>query len=96
MRAMVLYDHRIEEVVSALIPQDKTPELIQSIRACLNEKDTLCKAILELDHAVIQVISKEQQRLSRLVTDSDKNRDLLNRFKSTWIPESGESLDGRI
>lgn len=96
LRAMTLYDHKIEELVSALTPEQKTPALIQEIRSCWVEKDQLCKNILELDRAVMKMIRNEQQRLTKLVADNEKSKNLMNRFKSTWVPESGESLDGKV
>lgn len=96
MRAMALYDNKIEEVIATLLPHERTPELIQNVRSCLNEKSSLCQSILELDCAIMKMIHREQQKLSQLVSDSEKSRELMNRFKSTWMPESGESLDGRI
>ena len=95
-KALELYDHKITEVANTLSPEEKTSELIELLKAEALAKNSLIQAIFVKDQKIILAIQNERERLIRLASSSDKNKEMLNKFKSTWVPESGEKLDGRI
>lgn len=94
VRTLSLFEGRINTVVQNIPSSDRTQILITSVQKCMNEKNTLYQEFLTLDLKIEALIRKEQERISKLVYHTEKSQDLLNRFKSKWVPDSGESLDG--
>ena len=94
VRTLSLFEGRINSVVQSIPSSERTQVLISAVQNCMNEKNALYQEFINLDLKVEGLIRNEQERISKLVHHTEKNQDLLNRFKSTWVPESGESLDG--
>lgn len=96
IRALDLYDHRISRGVSSLVPEDRTERLVREVREALERKDALIHEILAVDLKIISLIDREKNEILRQIATNRKQRDTLSKFKSAWMPEPGEELDGSL
>jgi hypothetical protein len=96
IKALDLYDRKITEVISQLLPTERTQALIDGVTRVLEEKDRLIHRILAADEKIILKIEDEKNRVQRELSSSQKSRDMLKRFKSSWVPESGEEIDRNL
>ena len=96
LKAVDLYDRKINEIVSLMTSDKNSPALVAEVKAALERKDALVKQILELDFKIIAKIEDEKARLVRELSSSRKSQEIAAKFKSTWIAESGEELDKKL
>lgn len=96
IQALDLYDRKIAEVVAKLSAADRTPPLLSKIEETLAEKNRLIQSILTLDDRIIQAIEREKSRIQTELANSRKSQALMNKFKSSWVAESGEELDSTL
>ena len=96
LKAIHLYDRKISEVVSLLSESDKSDINIEKIRELIEVKEVLTKKLFDIDQKIITEIENEKCRLAQELSESDKNSQLVKKFKSKWVSESGETLDGTI
>ncbi len=96
MKAFVLYDQKISKTIQTLLPIEKTTELIQSARQAEEIKCNLIQAISKVDQKIMLAIQKEQRRLQKELLASEKESQIVKKFKSSWVSESGETLDGKL
>lgn len=93
LRAIDLYDRKISQVVIALPQVDRTPELVKNVELALDSKNRLVHLILTADEKIMSKIEEEKARIQRDVSSSQKAKDAMKKFKSTWVNEAGEELD---
>lgn len=96
LKALQLYDRKITEEASQLGSHQLTSPLKTSIQQALNHKKQIVEFIFKVDQAIIEEIEKEKKQLVQELSNSDKNHQLVMKFKSKWVTESGETLDGKI
>src|SRR5688572_23953438 len=96
LKALQLYDRKISEMVAQLSPSERTTSLIESVRQTLELKGKLIQSILATDQKIISKIEDEKKRILQELSSSDRNKQLVRKFKSGWIAEAGEKLDGKI
>lgn len=96
IRALDLYDRRVSEGVSTLVAGARTEGLVQEIREALERKDALIHEILAVDLRIISLIDREKNEILKKISSTRKQRETLSKFKSAWLPEAGEELDGTI
>jgi hypothetical protein len=96
LKALSLYDRKLSELISQLLPSERTPDLIATVQKILELKHNLIHSILVIDQQIINQIEQEKKRLITELSTSDKNNQLVRKFKSKWISEPGETLDGKI
>jgi hypothetical protein len=96
LKALDLYDRKISELIEKLSPQEKTPQFISSVKQIIARDSSLFQSILQIDEQIVTEIEKEKARLTQELSASDKNNQMVKKFKSTWVAESGEMLDGKI
>lgn len=93
LKALDLYDRKITGVVMGLTDLERTPELSKQVEDALETKHFLVNQILALDEKIIARIEDEKSRLVREMNQTQKTRDTVNKFKSAWIPDSGDGID---
>ncbi len=93
LKAIELYDRKLAESISLIAAADRTPEMIEGVKRELDRKEQLVHEILDLDLRIIGKIEEEKNRLLQQVANARKGKEVLSRFKSTWVSESGEELD---
>ena len=96
LKAIDLYDRKVNEAV-ALLPPGKRPQaLVAAVESSLNEKDLLVRRILLVDDQILQLIDAEKTRILKEMAANHKQTATVQKFKSTWIPESGEEIDKKL
>ncbi len=93
LKAIELYDRKLGEAISLITAIDRTPEMIEGVKRELARKESLVHQILDIDLRIIGKIEEEKNRLLQQVATARKGKEVLSRFKSSWIAESGEELD---
>jgi hypothetical protein len=96
LKAYQLFDRKASEAISALTPADRTPELVEAVSAALRRKEELVHRILDVDLRIISRIEQAKNDLLKELALSRRNQAAVGRFKSTWMPESGEGLDEKL
>lgn len=96
LKAIELFDRKITEAVSLLQPKHKTPELVRKLEALLARKNELIQQILLADQKVIQQIELGKLEVLKDLASSRKSREVLSKFKSGWVTESGEGIDQKL
>ena len=96
IKTLGMYDRKITSVVQSLPAEERTPALSSSVQSHLNEEAALVQSILKNDNQIIAAIEVEKRRLLHEMANTDKAKAITNRFKSAWMPESGEGLDTKI
>jgi hypothetical protein len=92
-KGLELYDRRANEALASLPSESRTPYLIEETRRALLAKDRLVQAIIERDNEIMTRLKSEKGRVFEELTDARRGQNLVNKFKSTWVPGSGEGLD---
>jgi hypothetical protein len=95
-KGLDLYDRKISEALSLLTSDRRTPELIATVQAILFEKDSLIQGIIRKDNELMARIDAKKAQLLEEVAASRKSRDLVGKFKSGWVRESGEEFDQKL
>lgn len=93
LKALDLFERKLSEAVSLLTPIEKTPALVAAVRTELERKEALIHQILEVDLKIISKIEETKNQILREINSGKKNREVLSRFKSHWVPLSGEGVD---
>jgi hypothetical protein len=93
-----LYDKRISD---ALRCQPKAHPLdsinySEKIDAVLDERSRIVRAIMDQDGLIMAQLESEKTRLFDELTGTRRNQTLVSKFKSSWVPESGEELDQKL
>ena len=96
IKALDLYDRKVSEVLVVLSPGQRTPQLIQAVEAALAKKDELVHRILEEDLKIISGIEDAKNETLKELSATRKNKDLVGKFKSTWMTGAGEGLDKKL
>ena len=91
-----LADNALSQAISSLSQSEKTPELINSVKKFQDIKNSMIYAIFLIDKEIIENIEKEKTKLLQEINFSEKNKKIFGKFKSKWVSESGEKLDGKI
>jgi hypothetical protein len=96
LKTISLLDKKLTEIISLLPPSQKTPEFIEQAKAIYQKENDLIGKIIEIDQFILSQIQLEKTRLTQEIASSEKNSQAVKKFKSTWVAESGETLDGKI
>ena len=96
LKTLDLYDRKITDSISMLSISEKTAPFIRSVKDTQELKEELIRSILKTDQEIIEKIKEEKSRLLMELSASNKNNQMVKKFKSTWISESGEKLDGKL
>ncbi len=96
IRALELFDRRISAGVATLVPTERTESFARDVREALTRKDALIHDILAVDLKIISLIDSEKNEILRQIAMSRKQRDTFSKFKSAWMPEPGDGLDGTL
>lgn len=96
LKAIDLYDRKISDSVKELSDLDRTPELTRAVEASLARREKLIHEILAIDLKIISRIEIRRNEILKEMSESRKGLDTLKKFKSSWVPESGEELDTKL
>lgn len=96
VHALRLFDHKIAEAISALPRPAQGETWLADARQLLKQGDATIARILELDRQVLERVESAKSALMKEINHSRKSRELVGKFKSEWIPQSGEGLDSKL
>jgi len=96
LKAIGLYDRKISEVVTLLSPDQKSPELVESVKQELNKKERIIHEILDTDLKIISIIEDTKNKILQEISSTRKHKDMIGKFKSTWVSEAGDELDSKL
>lgn len=96
LKALDLYDRRINDELKNLSPDQKNSDLITQVNLLEQTRTQLIQDILDQDKKIISLIELEKIRLLKESNESEKSSQILKKFKSSWVPEPGEKLDGTV
>jgi len=88
---------KIAQTTTTLEPEPALSDtIIEEIKAQLEIRDELTQSILKADDHVIQAIHTERIKLHDAAQGSQRNMQQLSKFKSSWVADTGEQLDGLV
>jgi hypothetical protein len=93
LKAILLYERKINEVAATLPAGVKTAMFIAQVEEALAAKDKILAEISVTDNRVLNLVEQEKMRVAKELTSSQKSRELMQKFKSSWVNESGEEID---
>jgi hypothetical protein len=96
LKAVFLYERKINEAAETLPSGAKTPEFIAAVEATLAAKDKILAEISVTDNRVLNLVEQEKMRIAKELTSSQKSRELVQKFKSSWVAESGDEIDQNL
>jgi len=97
LKAIDLYDRKINEAVCLLgTGANHAPELVEAVKAALEEKTALIHRILQLDDRLLELIDAEKNKVLKDLSFAHKQAEVSKKFKSTWVPEPGEGIDEKL
>ncbi|OFZ71986.1 MAG: hypothetical protein A3K03_12000 [Bdellovibrionales bacterium RIFOXYD1_FULL_44_7] len=96
IKVMDMYDRRIEKECSELSVEQKNQELIVSLGVELDRKDNLIQKIAKVDAEIMQIIEQTKTDLTKELTQLQKSKETIGKFKSTWVSHSGEEIDQKL
>jgi hypothetical protein len=90
LKAVFLYERKINEAAETLHSSAKTPEFIAAV------EDKILAEISVTDNRVLNLVEQEKMRIAKELTSSQKSRELVQKFKSSWVTESGDEIDQNL
>ncbi|MBC7690403.1 MAG: hypothetical protein H7222_01430 [Methylotenera sp.] len=93
LRGISLFDRKITEAATTLPKDARTSQLISTITTLLDAKMLLVEKIVRVDAAISQKIEEAQAEITKKIQNSRKSKEVLGKFKSTWVNENGEEVD---
>jgi hypothetical protein len=96
LKAIFLYERKVNEAAAILTAEMKTPEFIAAVEKTLAAKDKILAQISVTDNRVLNLVEQEKMRVAKELTSSQKSRELVQKFKSSWVNESGEEIDQNL
>jgi hypothetical protein len=96
LKAIELYDRKINEAVSLLPPGQKPLPLVEAVKVALDSKEALIRRILLVDERILERVEAEKTKVLKEIVSTHKQANLVQKFKSTWMPDSGEEIDKKL
>ena len=96
LKTLELYDKKIALEIPRIPTQAERTAAANRVRQILEERDQIVAKILNTDERIICRIEQEKARIAAELASSRKNKTHLNKFRSQWVPESGEELDKKL
>ncbi len=96
LRAMELFDKKVNELVEKFDAADRTKILISQVEDTLARKDHLVKEILDVDLKIISMIEVAKQNIMNDIKQSRRSKESVSRFKSEKTDSVGRALDEKL
>ncbi len=96
IKAISLCDRRILDLANKIPKVKRSTEFVQKIQSINKEKEQLTHKIIETDDKILFYIENEKQNLIQNLNLSENSKNRLNKFKSSWVNESGEGIDQKL
>lgn len=96
LKALDLFDRKLNETLQQLRPHQKSPELLAAAKKLLEDQDGLLKDIIAIEQQIMSLIENETSRINLELNQTQKSKDTVQKFKSSWVSEGGEGLDTKL
>ena len=99
LKAVQLYDRKVTDSLQQIYSLGtfgKIPQFDDTFKNLVQEQENEIKRILDSDRQIILKIEAEKDQLAKELMSTEKKNHMFQRFKSKWVSESGEKLDGKI
>ncbi len=96
IKTIHIYDQKITHMISELSTEEKDKLRTPYTRDLISSKERLIQNILKTDEKIMSKLELEKARIKQALTESSRNHEIFRKFKSNWIAESGERLDGSL
>lgn len=93
LKAISLFDRKITEAIPHISAEDRTPDLSKAVERSLQAKDQILAEIMIIDEQVLKLVEAEKNRVAREIASAQKSRNMVQKFKSSWVAEAGEEID---
>jgi hypothetical protein len=91
-----VYDRLINQRAKSPIQGLTDPKFSQQLKTALEHQKTILTALLEMSQKIIELLETQKSEISLELNKSDQHRSLLIKFRSTWVAEAGQGLDGTL
>jgi hypothetical protein len=95
LKAVDLYDRKVAHAVS-LLPSGHNPDLADQVRQAMERRHALVDKIVRTDARIVAKIEEIRGRILDELIQARKSKNLLTKFKSAWVTESGEGIDTKL
>ena len=96
LKGIQFFDQKISNALLNISETKTTPSLINAVVELVETKTHLIQTIILADQRIMAAIEAEKNRLQKEAIASDRSQQLVKKFRSSWISESGEQLDGKV
>lgn len=96
LKCLEICDKKLTTTIYNLPLSDRTQLFIEQVKKTQTEYDHLVASIFITDQKIMTNLHEEKQRLQKELQASDKSTETIKKFKSTWVSELGENLDGKL
>lgn len=96
LKAITIFDQKIEKSVLLIEEKDRTSNLIESVKNLLSYRDDLIREIIRVDSKIISSIEEQQLQMKEEITKSKKGKKAISKFKSRWVKDRGKELDQEL
>ena len=83
LRAIDLYDRKIEQLIAGISSEQKTPEFLKNVKEIIFQKDKIILEIQRVDAKIIHYVMQERESVAREISASRKSRKIIGKFKSS-------------
>ncbi|MDR3608845.1 MAG: hypothetical protein P4M08_15885 [Oligoflexia bacterium] len=93
-----LYDRKISDSLKGLSNDSDPRNSLQGAKVdvVLAERAELVRAIIDQDNRIMGMLDSEKSRVLDELAAARRGQSLVNKFKSSWVTESGEGLDRKL
>lgn len=95
IKTLELLDRKINSTLAAL-PREERLAIVERVRLILGEQETVIEQIFRADQGIMERIESEKTQLLDQLATSRKSQTQIGKYKSAWMPESGEELDRKL
>jgi hypothetical protein len=95
-KVLSAYDRLIDQCATELHLTQLDEHLSIQLRQLMDLQAKVTASLLSLNEKIMNTLEAQKNKLSHELGKSDQQRNLLSKFRSTWIPESGAELDGTV
>ncbi len=96
LKGIDLYERKINETLAKMSASQNTAQLRDEVRKLLDHWKFLVHSVANIDAKIIEKVAEAKDRAFKHLHENKKSQETLNRFKSAWVPSSGESLDEKL
>lgn len=95
LKAIMLFDSKIDLAISALTPEERTESLVENVRHLLREREVVFAHVQKCDSEINETIERLGRAIEREILSLKKSKEVIGKFKSGSSTPGGE-FDGHV